>query len=277
MNSPSTIERSTAQIDGSDGSSLIKWFGRFGYAAKGSVYGVIGALALMQLFTAGGKSTGSSGALATLNQQPFGDVLLYLIAFGLILYTLWRFSQGILDVENKGSDASDLVQRSGLVISGALYSVLAWQAISLAMGSGGGSSSGSNSERAQDAMAQPGGTWLVVAVGVGFLITALYQLWRAWSLEFTEHWRHDLSGELRRRITQVSRFGIAARAVILAIMGGYIAYSGLTADASEVKGLGGVLKTFTADPWLLGTFAIGITCYAIYAWTNAIFRRIPAP
>jgi len=277
MNSSPYIERQKAQTLKSGGSSLIRWFGRFGYAAKGSVYGVIGILALMQLFNVGGKSTGSSGALDALNRQPFGDALLYLVAFGLILYTLWRFSQGFLDVENKGSDASALVQRGGLVISGALYSVLAWQAASLAMGSGSSSGSGSNSERAQTAMAQPGGTWLVLAVGVGFLVTALYQLWRAWSLEFTEHWRHNLSGELRQRITQISRFGIAARAVIFAIMGSYIAYSGLTADASEAKGLGGVLQTFTTDPWLLGTFAFGITCYAVYAWTNAFYRRIPAP
>ena len=55
-------------------------FARFGYAAKGFVYGAIGILALLAAFRLGGNTTGSSGALQAIAQQPFGRILLVLIA-----------------------------------------------------------------------------------------------------------------------------------------------------------------------------------------------------
>jgi len=258
-----------------DVAPYVHWAGRIGYAAKGTVYAIIGVLACLQLFGSGGKSTGSTGALVAIDQQPFGNIVLYVVAGGLVLYTLWRFAQGFLDVENKGSDYSDLVKRAGLIISGGIYAVLAWQAMKLAMDAS-RSSTGQKTQTAQEALSQPGGSWLVLAVGAGFLCVGLYQLWRAYSLDFKKHWKADLDGKLRRRLTHISRFGVAARAVIFVLIGGYIINAGLESDASEVKGLGGVLKTFATDPWLLGAFSVGIICYATYAWTNAIYRRIPA-
>ena len=54
---------------------------RFGYVAKGFVYGAIGILALLAAFNVGGgKTTGTTGALQTSAAQPFGRILLVLIA-----------------------------------------------------------------------------------------------------------------------------------------------------------------------------------------------------
>lgn len=265
---------------GEEGNILIEWLGRTGYAAKGFVYLVIGGLALMQVLgigsvdTQGGK--GSKGALVALDQQPYGDILLYIIAAGLVTYTLWRWAQGFLDVENKGSDAMDLVRRAGLVISGALYGYLAFTAVRLAQDATGGSGSGDSSQKASEAMSLPGGTWLVMLVGVGFAVTGLYQAYRAYSLDFQKHWKGSLNGTQRQWATRISRFGIAARAVIFVIMGGYIVQAGINANPGQTRGLGGVLQSFADQPWLLGTTALGLVCYAIYSWVNAAYRRIPA-
>jgi hypothetical protein len=132
------------------------------------------------------------------------------------------------------------------------------------------------SQQASEAMSLPGGTWIVTLVGVGFIGTGLYQGWRAYSLDFRDHWNGSLYGSRRQWATRISRFGIAARAAIFVVMGGYIAQAGLTANPEQTRGLGGVLQSFADNPWLLGATAAGLICYAVYSWINAVYRRIPA-
>ena len=59
-------------------------------AARGVVYGIIGVLAIKLAFGDGGKTTNQQGALQTIARQPFGKVLLVLLALGLAGYALWR-------------------------------------------------------------------------------------------------------------------------------------------------------------------------------------------
>src|SRR3954467_2808811 len=58
------------------------WLGRAGLVARGAVYAVIGILALKLAFGDGGKTTSQQGALGTIASQPFGKVLLVLLAVG---------------------------------------------------------------------------------------------------------------------------------------------------------------------------------------------------
>src|SRR5689334_411677 len=73
-----------------------EWFARGGFVARGLVYGIIGFLALKLAFGAGGKTTDQKGALETVAQQPFGKVLLVLVAIGLAGYACWRFVRAAL-------------------------------------------------------------------------------------------------------------------------------------------------------------------------------------
>src|SRR6476661_1728925 len=70
---------------------------RAGHAAKGVVYMVLGALAARAAFGLGGRTTDKQGVLETILTEPFGQILLALVAVGLIGYALWRFVQAILD------------------------------------------------------------------------------------------------------------------------------------------------------------------------------------
>lgn len=92
---------------------------RFGFAAKGVVYFVVGVLAAQAAFTSGGKTTDSSGALEEILIQPFGKFLLSLTTIGIIGYILWRFVQTILDPEHSGQNlnAKRFVQRVGYALS----------------------------------------------------------------------------------------------------------------------------------------------------------------
>src|SRR5215210_8596518 len=50
----------------------IERIARFGFATKGAVYMVVGALATMAAIGMGGETTDTRGALQTIDEQPFG-------------------------------------------------------------------------------------------------------------------------------------------------------------------------------------------------------------
>src|SRR5216110_813524 len=77
---------------------------RAGFVARGLIYGLIGILAIKLALGAGGKTTNQQGALETIAKQPFGKVLLVLVALGLAGYALWRLIRALL---GKGPEDSD--------------------------------------------------------------------------------------------------------------------------------------------------------------------------
>ena len=90
-------------------------FARFGYATKGLVYLVVGALALGVATGVGGSTTDPPGALQTIGSQPFGRVMLGFVAIGLAAYALWRLFQAVADPEGEGRGASGIATRTGHV------------------------------------------------------------------------------------------------------------------------------------------------------------------
>ena len=98
---------------------------RLGYAAKGLVYAIVGWLAALAALGPSGRTTGTRGALRSLLKQPFGRILLGLVALGLSGYVLWRFVQAIMDTENKGTDAKGIILRLSYAGNGLIYGGLA--------------------------------------------------------------------------------------------------------------------------------------------------------
>lgn len=71
---------------------VVTRLGQVGYIALGSVYGIAGALVVVAAVkTQPSKATGLDVALKTLAAQPYGTVLLLLIAAGLAAFALFTF------------------------------------------------------------------------------------------------------------------------------------------------------------------------------------------
>ncbi|WP_246388704.1 DUF1206 domain-containing protein [Microvirga mediterraneensis] len=94
---------------------------RFGYGARGVVYGLVGGLALLAAIGSGGQTGGSRSALQTLLSQPFGKLWLVLIALGLFGFCAWRVLEALTDADNRGSDAKGWGIRVAHLISGVIY------------------------------------------------------------------------------------------------------------------------------------------------------------
>ncbi|MEC4802828.1 MAG: DUF1206 domain-containing protein [Jaaginema sp. PMC 1079.18] len=256
---------------------------RLGYATKGIVYGIVGILAIMAAFTAGGKTTNTKGALGFIAGQPFGKFLLILIAIGLIAYALWRFIEAIQDPEHKGSDAKGIVQRLGYVVSGLIYGSLAAQAILIVTGAISQSqASDSSSDSKQDwtawVMQQPMGRWLVGLVGAIIIGIGFYRIYKAYKTKFRRKLDlAELDPDREAWAIRISRVGIAARGVVFALTGFFLLQASAQYDPNKVKGLDGILGTLAAQPFgkfLLALAAIGLIAYALYMLIQSRYRRL---
>lgn len=255
----------------------IEPLGRFGYAAKGIVYGLVGVLAVQAATGAGGQTTDARGALGQIAQAPFGRFLLVATAIGLAGYAIWRLVQAFMDTENKGSEAKGYLMRIGYGIVGLIYIGLAFSAVQLALGNG-----GDGGDATQDwttrLMAQPFGRALVGLAGAVVIGVGLYHLYRAYSAKFREKLKlGEMSPTEEIWATRAGRLGYAARGIVFGIIGGFLIIAALRARPEEARGLGGALQTLADQPWgpiLLGIVALGLVAYGVYCLVEARYRRM---
>ena len=253
---------------------------RLGYLAKGIVYAIVGVLAVQAAFGAGGQTTDTKGALSAIAAQPFGKFLLALLTVGLIGYVVWRFVQAVQDPEHKGDDAKGWATRLGYAVSSLIYASLAFTAIGLIRGSGGGGGGNSEQDWTARLLAQPFGQWLVGLVGAFVIGLGFYQLYQAYKAKFRKQMKlQEMSPTEETWATRIGRFGLGARGVVFCIIGFFLLQAARQSDASEVRGLDGVLQSLAQQPygpWLLGIVALGLLAYGIHMAVQARYIRIPS-
>ncbi len=71
------------------------------------------------------RTVDTKGAIEELLTQPFGAVLLWLVAIGLFAHVAWRLTQGLGDTDRHGDDAKGLLIRGGLL--GSASSICCWR------------------------------------------------------------------------------------------------------------------------------------------------------
>lgn len=247
---------------------------RFGYAAKGVVYLIIGVLAALAAFHKGGKTTDSRGALGEILFQPYGKFLLGAMAIGLIGYAVWRLVQSVKNTENKG-----MATRIGYAIIAVLYAGLALSAVQMIMGSRAAKDGGEpTQEWTARLLAQPFGQLLVGALGLGIIALGIYQLYKAYTAEFRENLMTEkMSQNAQSFALRTGQFGLSARGIVFGIIGFFLILAALHSDASEARGLSGALRALEQQafaPWLFAVVALGLAAYGFYMFVLAKYRRI---
>ncbi|MEP0959700.1 DUF1206 domain-containing protein [Microcoleus sp. FACHB-1515] len=255
---------------------------RFGYAAKGVVYFVVGLLAAQVSLTTGGEIINTTGALVTIVKQPFGKFLLILIAMGLAGYVLWRIVQTVFDPDhsNEKMNAKQIVRRIGYGFSAIAYSGLALSAVELIT-----DSEDINGSAIQDwttrFMAYPFGRWLVGLAGLVMIAVGISYLYQAYKASFQCHFkRYQMSRTEWQWAKILGQFGLAARGIVFGMIGLFLVLAALHSNARAARGLGGVLTMLERQlfgAWMLGTVAFGLIAYSIYCLIEARYRRVTQP
>jgi len=258
----------------------IETMARWGYGARGVVYGLVGGFAALAAVGAGGQTGGSRSALAALLERPFGWVLLLLIAAGLAGFGLWRAVEALTDADRRGNGWGALAARGAHLVSAGVYAALAFFALSLALGwaSGGGDEDRSARDWTAWLLQQPFGRWLVALAGAAVAGAGFGFLRRAWRGAVAERLRCDAAA--RRWVDPIGRFGFAARGVVFLLIGGFLVVAAVRSSSASAKGLGGALEALQDQPYgwiLLGVTAAGLFAFGVFGLVQARYRRIDAP
>ncbi len=149
---------------------------RIGFVAKGLIYIIIGFLAFKIVIGMGGETAGLKEVLKTIDKQahPFGDLLLAMIALGLIAHAYWRFMQSVFNADNKKADFKNIIDRIGYFTSVILYGVLAYYSFRIIFGLGTG---GTAQTLTGSVLSKPFGKWLIIIAGLSTGGSGLYQVY----------------------------------------------------------------------------------------------------
>lgn len=243
----------------------LETFARTGWFARGVVYCLLAWIALT-----GSSATDASpqAVFRSVRDMPVGSLLLSLLALGLALYGTYRLYGAALDSDNKGRDAKGIAVRIGYAASGVAYFILAWAAVRLP--SGGGTDEGREREAAGMLLDLPLGGMLLGLTGAAFLAAAAHQAIKAWTTEF----RKDLDPAAPPWAIPVGRIGLAARAMVFAVIGVSLVRAGWFGAAGEVKGLGDALSALADNPILYVLVAGGLFLFGVHSFVEARWRRI---
>ena len=258
----------------------IERLARFGYAAKGVVYVLIGSLAALGAFKGRGEGpTDSRGALTQIVHQPYGRVMLGVVAAGLAGYALWRVTQALRDTEEKGTSWKGLAVRTGYACIGVVYAGLSYSAVQLILGHGAGKGSDETTKGwTAFALMFPLGQLLVGLVGLGVVGFGLWQCYKAFTARFRRKWkRHEMSEHARTLATRAGQVGLVARGVVFGIIGLFLIQAAWWARAEEARGLSGALRALEQQPYgpyVLGAVALGLVAYGLYMFVEARYRRM---
>jgi Domain of Unknown Function (DUF1206) len=252
-----------------------EWLARAGLAARGVVYAVIGVLAIKLALGDGGKATNQQGALKTIAHQPFGKVLLLILAIGLFSYALWRLIRAA--VGHGKEDTDDTKERVDGLFSGLGYAALFVTAVQILIGSGSGGGSDPG-KPAGGVLDWPGGPVLVAIAGIIIVGVGLQQGYKGIKKKFLEDAKtEEMSDRVRTPFTVLGVFGYLARMVVFGLIGYFLFKAAIDYNPGKAVSLDGALTRLgqaSYGPILLGLVAAGLIGFGAYSIADARYRKV---
>ncbi|HEX5386027.1 MAG TPA: DUF1206 domain-containing protein [Gemmatimonadales bacterium] len=249
---------------------------QLGFAAKGLVAIMIGALALrLALGSGGGDLAGPGDALREFFSQPFGWFILAVIALGLWAHALWKLAQALLDPERKGTSLTALAERIAFFVTALGYAALGIAAVQLLFGYRVAGTT-SPQELAALLLTPHVGRWATGLVGVIIVVSGVLQIRFGLTAGFRHVLRLDEMGATARTaVALIGGAGYLALGVISLIIGYFLIRVALLYDPTQARGWGqalGFLADLRYGRWALGVVAAGLICYGLYFIFLILYR-----
>jgi Domain of Unknown Function (DUF1206) len=250
---------------------------RVGLGARGVLYIVIAILAFRVALGHYEDQASQNGALNEIASKPGGQVLVWIIAVGLIAYSLWRLLSAAFG-GRVDPIATDAKQRVKALAEGIGYGSIAVVAVKVAVGSGSSSGGGGGQQKTAMVLGWPGGQFLVGLVGVIALGVGTFFVHDGVKAEFTKELTlGGLSPTARKAVVTLGRAGRIAQGIVFGIIGVLIITAAVQYDPDQAKGLDGALKSLVGQPYgrvLLCVVAIGLLAYGLYGVAESRLRKV---
>ena len=242
---------------------------RFGMIVYGIVHLVVAWLAVQLAVGQTHQNASQKGAMQTLAKQPFGPLLLWLIAVGMFALVVWRLVEVFVG-HQEYDGGKRWRRRATSAFKGVIYGYIGYLALRYAIGSG---SSSSSTSFTKTLMNQPYGRWLVGLVGVAIVAYGLSYARRGWTEKFMENLdARGTSGDTGKAYRIVGKVGYIAKGAAFCVVGGLFVAAGITHHAKKSGGLDQALHTVLQQPLgqvLLILIAVGIACYGLFCFARA--------
>ena len=251
------------------GDSAFLLLTRFGFAARGVLYLLVGYLALYF-----GRAEDAGEALAHLRSGGSRAVLAA-IALGFAGYGSWRLVDAALDTEGKGSSLRGIGARFGRAVSGFIHLGLGFKALRLFLGDDGakGGSSETAEWSAATAMTMPGGDLLLFGAAAVLFGIATFQIFHGLRRRFRRHLTPEAAG--KSWIVAVGMAGFLARGLLFGMAGWLASRAAVDHIPAEAGGLGDALSSL---PDFVQTLAAsGLALFGLYSLIEARYRMINNP
>jgi hypothetical protein len=253
-----------------DSSEWLDHVARAGLVAYAVVYLLIGWLAVQLAFGDREGKPSSSGAMHQLAEQPFGDVLIWVVSLGMFLLVVWQLLEAAFGHRDE-EGGKRTGKRVMSVVKAVVYGIIGWSGLQVATGSG---SSGKGQETwTAKLMNVTGGQLLVGLVALVIIGYGAFQIYRAWTEDFAE--KLDAEGRSGTTGTAYVAFGKAgytARGIAFLVVGGLFGYAAIIHDASKSGGLDQALFEVLDQPFgpiLLCLLGVGLACYGLFTLARA--------
>jgi hypothetical protein len=247
---------------------------RFGLAARGVLYLLIGVLAILVAFGHSAHEADQQGALQLLAGKSYGVVLLWLLGIGFAAYALWRLSEAVFGVAGEGGGALSRVKSVARAVG---YGFFAYLTFKVLFGH-----EGSQAQRQRDLTAKvmhhTGGRWAVGIAGAVIVIFGLALVAEGIRRKFLQYMDlSPLSRRARRVVESLGVAGITARGLVFALIGGLVIDAAVSHKPSESGGLDKALLTLRGQPFgevLLILAALGLIAFGAYGLCEARWHKI---
>jgi hypothetical protein len=267
-------------VPGRDTERWLERLARWGLVSVAVSFAVVAALSIKVALTGSGHPQGREGALAAIAREPFGKVLLVIVAAGFLGYAAWRLTTAAIGRTIEDDSYENPLKRIGDAARGLFYLGLAGACVKLLVSAGGSPAGGGQKERKTAALllGLPGGRFIVGAIGLGVVGVGLYNGYRAISGKYRDRlkmWQIDEAEE--RIVTPIAVAGLFARMIVFGLTGAFLVASAVQYDAREAVGIDGALQRLVETAYgrpALFVVAVGLLCYALYRLTEARYRRI---
>ena len=247
---------------------------RVGLTARGVIYILVGAVAVLVALGRSSREADQQGALHLLAGQSYGMVALWLLAIGFAGYALWRLSEAAFGVTGDRPGAGPRLKSLARAVIYAGLSYLTFTVIS--------GTDRSQRRRQQDvtatAMQHTAGRVLVGVVGLVIVICGIVLVIEGVRKKFMKYLR---TGQMSPRMRQVVKVlgitGTIARGLVFALAGVLVVVAAVTHKASESGGIDKALQTLRNQPFgefLTLAAALGLVIFGVYGLCEARWRKV---
>jgi hypothetical protein len=242
---------------------------RIGVITYGVVHLLVAWLAVQVASGDGGKAD-KTGALQSLSEGA-GEWLLWLIVVGLGAAALWQLVEAIVSGGRSGEAVRHRLTYLGEAV---LFGYLAFSAGKIAAGDPASSTDQVQRGLIGSLLAEPWGKAVVVALGLGGVLAALFIMRHGLRKRFLQHMR--LQANTHHAVVRLGQVGYTALGAVYGIASVLVIIAAVSSDPAQATGLDIALKTLAEQSYgsaLLYLIAAGLTAFGVFCFFDARYRH----